>query len=514
MLNFLKKLYDKKQKELEKTVNSLNAPLEKLKVGETLEENLQICKRVFADMDVITFKEVACEGEQSLKYLLIYCDGMVDRGIINDNVLKPLMSAPPEDTEDLIGALKKSVIHANDAISTDSFKDIVEFVAAGYTAVFVDGVGEAIALNTKECCGRAVMEPENEKVICGPKEGFTEDILKNLALIIKRVRTNELKTKYLTVGRITRTKICLCYFDIIADKNILNQLIQKLNKLDIDGVLDSNYIVELIRDNRYSAFRTVGYTERPDTAIAKMLEGRIIVLVDGSPMVLSIPYLFVENFQSSEDYYFNFYYSSFARILRMAAFLLTISIPAFYIAVVAYHHEMLPLPLMTRIAMEQQRVPFPSAIEAVIMIFIFDMLRETGVRMPSSIGQTLSIVGALVIGQAAVEASLVSAPMIIVVAATGITSLLVPKLNAPIIVYRFFFLFLSSVLGFFGFTIAMSIMIIHILNLTSSGVDQVQLAGSLKLHKSKDTFARMPWNFMQTRPDRTTANITREASDL
>ena len=206
--------------------------------------------------------------------------------------------------------------------------------------------------------------------------------------------------------------------------------------------------MELIRDNRYSAFRTVGYTERPDTAIAKMLEGRIIVLVDGSPMVLSIPYLFVENFQRSEDYYFNFYYSSFARILRMAAFLLTISIPAFYIAVVAYHHEMLPLPLMTRIAMEQQRVPFPSAIEAVIMIFIFDMLRETGVRMPSSIGHTLSIVGALVIGQAAVEASLVSAPMIIVVAATGITNLLVPKLNAPIIVYRFFFLFLSSVLGF------------------------------------------------------------------
>ena len=153
------------------------------------------------------------------------------------------------------------------------------------------------------------------------------------------MRTYELNTKDLTVGRITRTKICLCYFDIIADKNILNQLIQKLNKLDIDGVLDSNYIVELIRDYRYSAFRTVGYTERPDTAIAKMLEGRIIVLVDGSPMVLSIPYLFVENFQSSEDYYFNFYYSSFARILRMAAFLLTISIPAFYIANVSSHAQ-------------------------------------------------------------------------------------------------------------------------------------------------------------------------------
>ena len=232
--------------------------------------------------------------------------------------------------------------------------------------------------------------------------------------------------------------------------------------------------------------------------------------MDGSPWCSAYPICFVENFQSSEDYYFNFYYSSFENPSHGGCFADHINTRFLYSGC-AYHHET-PLPLMTRIAMEQQ-VPLPSAIEAVIMIFIFDMLRETGVRMPSSIGHTLSIVGALVIGQAAVEASLVSAPMIIVVAATGITSLLVPKLNAPIIVYRFFFLFLSSVLGFFGFTIAMSIMIIHILNLTSSGVDQVQLDGSLKLHKSKDTFARMPGIYAdQTRQDH--SQHYPEASDL
>jgi spore germination protein KA len=513
MLGFLRRMLEKREKEREKAVTSLNTPLEQIKMSPILNDNIAVCRKIFADMDIVSYKEVVSDGRLQQRYFLVFCDGMIDREIVNDNLITPLMQVSPDPDVEVTDALRKSIINICDACLSDSFKEVVEAVTSGDTAVFAEGCDKAVILNTRECAGRAVQEPENEKVIGGPKEGFTEGLLKNLSLVIKRVRSNELKTKLLTVGRVTETRVCICYLENVVNKNILNDVIKKIQSIEIDGVLDSNYIVELIRDNRLSPFRTVGYTERPDSLVAKLLEGRIAIMVDGTPMVLTLPYLFIENFQSSEDYYFSFYYSSFSRMLRMAAFLLTISIPAFYIAIVAYHQEMLPLPLLIRIAMEQQRVPFPAAIEAVIMLLIFDVLRETGVRMPSSIGQTLSIVGALVIGQAAVEASLVSAPMIIVVASTGITSLLVPKLNSPIVVYRFFFLLLAATFGFFGLAIGFSIMIIHINNLTSFTVEQTMLDGTLKLQNLKDIFVRSPWHTMKERPDRLTDNLTRKAGE-
>ncbi len=206
----------------------------------------------------------------------------------------------------------------------------------------------------------------------------------------------------------------------------------------------------------------------------------------------------------------NFTTSSFARILRIVAFLLTIAVPGFYIAIVAFHHEMLPLPLLIRIAIERQSVPLPAATEAIIMLLVFDLLRETGIRMPSNIGQALSIVGALVIGQAAVEASLVAAPMIIVVAATGITSLLVPQLNAPIIYWRFFVLLMAAAFGFFGMTIGLSLLLIQIINLTSLGREQVSLPGKFTIQNSKDVFFRGSWKVMDRRPDLLTRNLRRQ----
>ena len=240
------------------------------------------------------------------------------------------------------------------------------------------------------------------------------------------------------------------------------------------------------------------------------MEGRIAIIVDGSPMVLTLPYLFIENFQSGEDYYFNFYYTTFSRLLRIGAFLLTIIVPGLYIATAAFHQEMMPLTLLIRVAQERQSVPLPAAAEAVIMLLVFDVLRETGVRMPSNIGQTLSIVGALVIGQAAVEAKLVAAPMIIMVAATGITGLLVPRINSPIIFWRFLILFLSSTFGFFGLSIGIALLIIHINNLTSFGIEQTTLSGCYRFQSIKDIFIRAPINLMIKRPKDITSNETRQ----
>ncbi|MGI6176684.1 MAG: spore germination protein [Christensenellales bacterium] len=512
MFRFLKKMRARRTQAVEQKISKWNGPLEDQKVSLSLDDNIAISKGLFKDMDIIRYKEVVQnEEKRPLRYFLVFCDGMVNSEIINTHIVKPLMTITPNQKGSLTDALLADVVQIGETKTTDCFKDVVESVTFGDTILFADGCGQAAILNTKQPSLRSIEEPDNEKVLGGPREGFTESLMQNLSQVTRRVHTNEFKTKMLTLGQRTRTSVCVCYFDSLVDKSLLSNLLTRLGHIKIDGVLDSNYITELIRDRRYSPFRSTGYTERPDVIVGKLLEGRIAIFVDGTPMVLTIPHLFIENFQSSEDYYFNFYYTSFARMLRIGAFFLTVAVPALYIATVAFHQEMLPLSLLMRIALERQSVPLPAAIEAVVMLLVFDILRETGARMPSNIGQALSIVGALVIGQAAVEANLVAAPMIIVVAATGITSLVVPKLNAPIIFWRFLLLMMAASFGFFGLTIGLCLLVFHINNLKSFGFDQTSLQGSFRIQAIKDILIRAPWHMMIKRPPDLNMDETRQA---
>lgn len=510
VFQFTKWLRAKKEKSVEEQTARWNEPLRERAFSSSLDQNIASVKELFCDSDIARYRLIEAE-RGSDRYFLVFFDGVVNSEVINENIVKPLMTRHPRAGDPSIEALIDSVVQVGESKAIDNFKQVIEGVTYGDTILFAEGCDRAASFNTKRFATRAVDEPDTEKVLSGPREGFTEALIQNLSQVVRRVRTHELKTKMLALGKRTNTAVCVCYMESLVDKSILQELFRRLNTIDIDGVLDSNYITELIRDHRYSPFRTTGYTERPDVVIAKLLEGRIAIFVDGSPMVLTVPYLFIENFQSNEDYYFNYYYTSFARMLRIAAFLLTTAVPGLYIAVVAFHQEMMPLQLLMRIALERQSVPLPAALEAVVMLLVFDILRETGVRMPSNIGQALSIVGALVIGQAAVEASLVAAPMIIVVAATGITSLLVPRLNAPAIYWRMALLLMASIFGFFGLTVGLSLLLIHVNNLTSFGVDQLSLKGSFRFQDSKDIFIRAPWWMMLDRPEELTQNQVRQA---
>ncbi|HWQ50868.1 MAG TPA: spore germination protein, partial [Terriglobales bacterium] len=353
-------------------------------------------------------------------------------------------------------------------------------------------------------------EPEGEKILSGPREGFCEALLQNLALVRRKLRTNDLKMKFQTQGRRSNTSLCVVYMESLVRPEILDELYRRLSAIDIDALLDTNYVIELISDAKWSVFRTAGYTERPDVVAGKLLEGRIAVFVDGSPVVLTVPYLFIENFQSNEDYYLGYYYTSFSRMLRIVSFFLAISVPALYIAVVAYHHEMLPNPLMLNIAVESHNVPMPAGLEAFILLIMFDILRETGVRMPLGVGQALSIVGALVVGSAAVEANLVSATMIIVTAVSGITSLLVPRMSSAVVLLRFALLLLASGFGFFGLTTGLSVLLIHMLQLESFGVLQLTPDRELRFQRLKDTAIRAPWWLMKTRPGAITKDRVRQ----
>ena len=499
-----------RKKIVEKKVQSINEKHKSEELSVSLDQNMAVIKGLFSDVDILRMKVVQNNQVKELRFGIAFCDGVVNSSIINDNILRPLMisgSAVPGPS--LLDTLQNQVIQIAEAEQTTDFLKIIEAISYGDTVLFADGIAKALLLNTKGFATRSTTEPESEKILSGPREGFTESIMQNLSFIRRKLRTNELKMKFLSLGRQSKTSICVCYINGIANQEIVDEVFKRLNQIEIDAVLDSNYITELIREKKWALFRSAGLTERPDVTVGKMLEGRVAILVDGSPVVITVPYLFIENFQSSEDYYLSFYYTSFARMLRILGFFLTVGVPGIYIAVVAFHHEMLPTPLLISIAAERSSVPFPAAVEAFIMLLVFDILRETGIRMPTNVGQALSIVGALVIGQAAVEAKLVAAPMIIVVATTGITNLLVPKLNAPVIYLRFFVLGLSSIFGFFGFVLATSAMMIHMLNITSFGVPQISLGGSFRFQGIKDIAFRAPWWKMHLRSKGMTQNIVR-----
>ncbi len=490
-----------KQRIVNDKVEDLNKDFENYPLFPSLEKNIETIKELFVDVDILRLKYITNNHDRKLKYCIVYCDGVVDNAIINDSIIKPLMvSSVQVKSKNPIDIVMNQIVQINDMEKADKLKDIIESITYGDTVLFMDGVSQVIIFNTKRFETRAISEPDSEKNLNGPREGFTESLMINLSLIRRKVLSSELKMKFRSLGRRTKTRACICYMDGLVNKDILAELNSRLDKIDIDAVLDTNYITELIRDAPRSPFRTTGYSERPDAIIGKIFEGRIAIFLDGTPEVLTVPYLFIENFQSSDDYYLNFYYSTFSRSLRILGFFLTVSIPGAYIAVAAFHQEMMPMQLFISIAAARVSVPLPASLEAFIMIIVFDILRETGVRMPTNIGQALSIVGALVIGQAAVEAKLVAAPMIIVVAMTGITSLLVPKMNAPVIYIRMLLLILSSIFGFFGFILGVSATLIHVINMRSIGVPQLILSGRLQYQEIKDTFIRAPWWQMITRP--------------
>lgn len=500
----------RKKEIVNEQVEHLNKELDENSLSRSIKSNVETIKRLFSDVDTLIIRYVQNNHNRDLKFCIAYCDGVVSSAIINENIIKPLMlSGAVQSDGPLIDHLIENVVLISETKKTTQLKDIVESITYGDTILFVEGADEAVILNTKGFQTRSMDEPENEKILSGPREGFNESLLQNLSLIRRKVRTNELKMKFITLGKMSRTKTCVCYIDKIVNKKLLKELYRRLDLIDIDAVLDTNYITELTRDSVWSPFRTTGYTERPDVVIGKLLEGRIAIFLDGTPVVLTVPYLFIENFQSSEDYYLSFYYTSLARFLRIAGFFLTIAVPAFYVAIVAFQQQMLPTQLLISIASARRSVPLPAAPEAFIMLAVFDILRETGIRMPSNIGQPLSIVGALVIGQAAVDAKLVAAPMIIVVAITGITSLLVPKMNAPVTYVRVFLLIMASTFGLFGFVLGLSGVLIHILNLYSFGIPQLSLSGSLQFQEIKDTFIRAPWWDMITRTRSMTSNLVR-----
>ena len=505
---------DKKTLETNEGKTSFEEKLDEYEIKPHLLENIKMVKNLFSNDDTLITREFINQNNNNIKCCAFFIDGMVNNEIINENIIGPIIeNIFLSPNADIIEVIKSQVIISNDVKKVDKTSDIVKAVVAGDTAVFVNGCKSALVISSKGWASRSIIEPDTERALRGPREGFTEGILTNLSLIRRKIQTNELKFVFKTFGTKSNTKACICYIDNLIDKEILNELNRRLDKIDIDGILDSNYIVEMIRDAPMSPFKTIGITERPDTVASKLLEGRIALVVDGSPIVLTLPYLFIENFQANDDYYLNFYFASIGRMLRLVGFLISISIPAIYVALTTYHREMIPTYLSLSIIEAHKNVPFPTIVECILMLLVFEIIRETGIRMPSNIGQALSVVGALVIGQAAVEAKFISAPMVIIVAITAITGLINPKIKGVTILTRLVFLIASSILGFYGYFYCIITLLTHLFSLHSFGVLYTSQISAWNFQGFKDNFFRAPWKFMITRPDFVKKNKVRKSTE-
>ncbi|MBC8528198.1 spore germination protein [Christensenellaceae bacterium NSJ-44] len=505
----LKRIVRKKKAELPYTGID-GKPLKDLKFSASRAENLAMLREIFKDIDVLKVREFANRHDSSIQGAIVYFEGLANGETVNENVLYPLMKtpiAPPEGAP--LSEILSTVLPMGDISMAKDFEDLVQRVTYGDTAFFIDGVDQIVIIDTKGWQTRSISEPESEKVLRGPREGFTEGLMINLSLIRRRIRSNRLKMKFQSLGDTTHTQACLCYIEGIAKPEMVEEVKRRISTFDMDGLLDVNYLAEFITDSPYSPISTVGITEKPDVVAARLLEGRVAVLLDGTPIVLSAPYLLIESFQSDEDYYVNYLYASISRILRILAFFITISLPAIYVALVTYHQELIPTPLLISISASRQNVPFPTILETFLMLAVFDILRETGIRMPMGVGQALSIVGALVIGQATVEAKIVSAPLLIVIAMTGITGLMVPKLKSSAMIFRAFLLVLSSVLGLYGWIFGMAALLLHLLNVRSFGLPIITPLSKPSWQQLKDLAVRAPWWNMRTRPSFLSRNRVR-----
>lgn len=456
----------------------------------------------FSDCDDFVAREISC-GEQHTRMIVAFIDGQVEREILNRDVIHPIMTA--QVGKCTIERLLHSIINNFEVNEITKYHDAVENILYSGTIIFMDGSSTALNLTLKSSNGRKVTEPDIEAVVRGPREGFVESIHINVSLVRKKIRDTNLKMEIMRLGKRTKTEIAVMYIKEVARDDIIEEVRKRLGNINTDAILESGYVEQFIEDNPLSPIATIANSQKPDIIAAKILEGRVAIFVDGTPHVLTVPHLFIETIQTSEDYYSRPFGSTFLRVLRIVALMISIFMPGMYVALQTFHQEMIPTILLMTMAGSREGVPFPSIIESFIMVIAFDLIHESGIRLPRPIGSAISIVGALILGTAAVDAGIVGAPMVIIVAVTGVATFVVPALTEAITIYRYFFLILGGFAGLYSITAGIFIVLVQAVSLTSFGVPFMTSVAPFRLSGVTDYIFRFPLWSMKRRPDILTA---------
>jgi spore germination protein KA len=483
-----------------------------------LDKNISQIKTSFGHSSDLVFAKFLVNESLKQEAALIYIEGLANKQIINHFLENMSVSSRELKSHtshtlkqpDLIEHLSLPISHLSEL---HDFTNIYRSMLSGNAVLLLDSVSIGYGMDTCGWKGRDVSESDTESVVRGPKEAFTESIQTNTTLIRRKIKDPRLWIETKPIGNVTQTRVAVVYIHGIANEKLVKEVQERLERIDIDGILESNYIEEFIQDETYTPFPTVFNTERPDVIAAGLLEGRIAIVIDGTPFVLLVPALFTHFFQAAEDYYQRWDISTLLRILRVSAFFISLLGPSVYIAVINFHQEMLPSPLLVSLAAQREGVPFPAVIEALIMEITLEILREAGLRLPKAIGQTVSIVGALVIGQAAVEAGIISAAMVIVVSITAISNFILPAYNMGISIriLRFGFMILAGTFGLYGVAIGLFALALHLCSLRSFGIPYMAPIAPYIKSDMKDTLWRKPRWKLLTRPRLVNqTNINRE----
>lgn len=459
----------------------------------------EIKNNLRGSMDVI-YQPFIVDGDS---FVLIYINSIVKKHELLEYVITPLLqNSEVESEQTVIERIDNGTFFSLVFKRSIEVKVITDAIVSGHAVLYCSGLSYFCLFSIEDFQTRAISESTNEVVVIGPQEAFNENINVNLSMLRHKIKHPDLKTIRYTIGRYTKTTVYLTYIEGICKQEVLDDVRTKLADISIDAIVGTEYLVEMMEDSPFSPFPQCQNSERPDTLAAALLEGRIGIMQDGMPFSLIVPVTFFSMLQSAEDYYQRFYSASWIRLIRLLFTVISFLLPSVYVAVTTFHPEIIPTDLLITIAAARENIPFPALMEGLMMELSFEVLREAGIRIPKPLGQTVSIIGALVVGQAAVLAGIISAPMVIVVSITGIASFIIPhfELGLTFRLLRFPVLILGGTLGLFGIVLALYVIYWHMVGLRSFGTPFMQPIAPIVFKDMKDVLVRAPWFWMKERP--------------
>ena len=462
----------------------------------SLNENLQAIKKFLPAEDILSY---AFQTSDNVPCAIVYADGIVNKELLGRLVAQPLSFLELKTAKE-----KKTLVQTTTRFpelkNVETIHDAVKEILDGNSLLLVDKIPIGFIVGAKLLPVRAIMEPPTDVAVKGPREGFIEDIKTNMALVRKRLKSPDLRLETVRVGRRSDTAVCICYLEGISSENVKEQIKKKLSELDIDSIPDSSYISAFLSPRKHSIFRSVGTTEKPDIFTAKIAEGRVGVLVDGSPIALTLPFLAVEDFQTAEDYFVSPFSATIFRLLRVLSLFVSILLPAFYISAQLFKAQLLPLGLTLTIASGTRELPLSPSMEMFVVLLLLEILKEASIRMPKYVGMSLSVVGALVLGETAVSAGILSTPAIIVVAFSGICLYTVPNFVETGSVLRWLFLLVGGGLGPFGIVLLSTFVLFYMLSADSYGAPYLAPFSPLIRKDIRDSVVKYDMESLSTRP--------------
>lgn len=464
--------------------------------SESITENLECFKREFDESADLCIKHIDIAG---VKSAVITIAGMVSKDTLTQSVVVPIIRAHVKGSTPLekYEYIRDHVVAASDQMQIATYEQAFEMIMSGFALFSMDGCDHMLALGVQGFPFRAITEPSSEVMQRGSREGLVEPITVNITLIRRRLKSSKLKFEMMEIGGMSKTSVCLCYLRDRVSPEVLSKVKEKLESIDLEMVMESGYIIPYLEERGdFSLFSGVGMTERPDTVCGKISEGRIAILIDGTPNVLIVPYLFVEYFQYLDDYSMRPYFATFTRWLKYLAFFISTLLPGLYVGISTFNPEILPGPIFNKIALAVGTTPFSLMFETVLIHLIYEIMREAGLRIPRPLGHAVSIVGALVIGETAVSAGLIGAPTLMVVALTAISSYVIPNLYEPVSILKFIFIITGGLLGIWGIMIVFTAVLVNICSKTTYGIPFTSPLAPFNIFAMRDVLVRGGWSFL------------------